>query len=121
MTKEELTNGKYWLAITSYPYPGCDIYDIIKSDINPDNSDDFNNFIVPELCKVCSEEYGYIDYPDEESFDDESDYQEALDYWENLPEEISINIKPITSELIEKFGKDYCLWDKSEPDYDLTK
>lgn len=121
MTKEKLTNGKYWLAITSYPYPGCDIYDIIKSDINPDNSDDFNNFIVPDLCEACFEEYGYIDYPDEESYDNISDYQEALDWWENNREDISVSVELITEDLIEKLGKDYYLWDKSEPDYDLTK
>ena len=121
MSIEELTNGNYWLAITSYPYSGCDIYDIIKSDINPDDSDYFNEFVAPELCEACFEEYGYMDYPDEESFDNVADYQEALDWWENDQEDISISVEPITSKLIEKFGKDYYLWSKSEPDYDLTK
>ena len=62
-----------------------------------------------------------IDYPDEESYDNISDYQEALDWWESNREDISVSVELITEDLIEKLGKDYYLWDKSEPDYDLTK
>lgn len=121
MTKEELTNGKYWLATTSYPYSGCNNYDIIKSDKDPYEVNYFNEFVVPELCEACFEDYGYVDYPDEESYDNISDYQEALDWWENGREDIEVGTELITKELIEKFGKDYYLWDKSEADYDLTK
>lgn len=121
MTKEELINGKYWLVTTEYPYQGCYTYDIIKSNSNPEEHSYFNEFIVPDLCEACFEEYGYIDYPDEESYDNISDYQEALDWWESNREDISVIVELITEDLIEKLGKDYYLWDKSEQDYDLTK
>lgn len=32
MTKEKLTNGKYWLVIAKYPFPGFETYTLIKSD-----------------------------------------------------------------------------------------
>lgn len=61
------------------------------------------------------------DHPDEESYDNVSDYQEALDWWESSREEITVDVELVTEDLIEKLGEDYYLWDKSEPDYDLTK
>lgn len=121
MNKEELINGNYWLITAEYPYQGCYTYDIIKSNINPEEHNYFNEFIVPDLCEACFEEYGYIDHPDEESYDNISDYQEALDWWESNREDITINVELITDKLIEKLGEYYYLWDKSEPDYDLTK
>lgn len=30
MTKEKLTNGKYWLVIAKYPFPGFETYTLIK-------------------------------------------------------------------------------------------
>lgn len=121
MTKEKITNGKYWLVIAKYPFPGFETYTLIKSDKNPEYYYKFNKKIVPEIIEDCFEEYGYIDYPDEESYDNISDYQEALDWWESNREDISVSVELITDKLIEKLGKDYYLWDKSEQDYDLTK
>ena len=30
MTKEKLTNGKYWLVIAKYPFPGFETYSYKK-------------------------------------------------------------------------------------------
>lgn len=121
MTKEKITNGKYWLVIAKYPFPGFETYTLIKSDKNPEYYYKFNKKIVPEIIEDCFDQYNYIDYPDEESYDNISDYQEALDWWESNREDISVIVELITEDLIEKLGKDYYLWDKSEQDYDLTK
>lgn len=120
MTKEELINGNYWLITTDYPYQGCYTYDIIKSNSNPEEHSYLMNLLFQIYAKLALKNMD-IDYPDEESYDNISDYQEALDWWENNREDISVSVELITEDLIEKLGKDYYLWDKSEPDYDLTK
>lgn len=42
MTKEKLTNGKYWLVIAKYPFPGFETYTLIKSDKDPEYYYKFN-------------------------------------------------------------------------------
>ena len=122
MTKEELTNGKYWLIIAYYPSPGFETYNIIKSDKNPEEDNYFNSFILPKICEACFEEYCYIDYPDEKAYDDELEYQEDLDFYESLRYEIYTECKLITKELVESvYGECWYGFDVDEPYYDLTK
>lgn len=122
MSIEELTNGKYWIAKASYSLEGCDCYYIIKSDKAPEYYYRFTAEIYQEISEDCFNEFSYIDYPDPESYEDTEDYEEDLEFWESNKESIDITCELITKELIEsEYGEHWYLWDKPEPDYDLTK
>lgn len=96
MTKEKITNGKYWLVIAKYPFPGFETYTLIKSDKNPEYYYKFNKKIVPEIIE---------DSELEENIDiihDSLDFSEMFSFY-NYSVNVNINklINSITDVLID--------------------
>lgn len=106
MTKEELTNGTYWLAVADYPslvQPTETEY-IINSSVNPYKLEETHPEILEEIVQDCFDNYSYLDSPDEEDYDSEEEYLDAYDCWEDETfDGIIVTYELIDKELLEEY------------------
>ena len=106
MTKEELINGKYWLATAEYPTMMQDATTeyIINSSVNPYKLEATHPEILEEIVQDCFDNYSYLDSPDEEDYDSEEEYLDAYDCWEDGTfDSIVVTYTLITKELLEEY------------------
>ena len=106
MTKEELINGKYWLALAEYPTMIQDATTeyIINSSVNPYKLEETHPEILEEVVQDCFDNYSYLDSPYEEDYDSEEEYLDACDCWEDGTfDSIVVTYTLITKELLEEY------------------
>ena len=106
MTKEELINGKYWLALAEYPTMMQDATTeyIINSSVNPYKLEVTHPEILEEIVQDCFNQYSYLDVPEEEDYDSEEEYLDACDCWEDETfDNIIVTYTLITKDLLEEY------------------
>lgn len=112
MTKEELINGKYWLATAEYPtiYQDAITRYIINSSVNPYKLEETHPEILEEIVQDCFNQYSYLDVPEEEDYDSEEEYLDACDCWEDETfDNIIVTYELIDKELIKDYYDDELL------------
>lgn len=100
LSREELTNGKYWLITIKYPsVQDASNYEVVKSDVDPQET--YIKDAWEDLVEEVINDYIYLDHPEDM---DEDEYES---FYENLRQEVEIYSELITEDDINNYGVDW--------------